>query len=198
MKNYLLPGSLLFLAAGLLTWALQEFIGEVIVSPLLYIFWFGYLIFETIPQVVIWGLFIFLALLMSGRSLFRGLAPSRPARHRPTENKGRIESWQKLIEAAQRKTYYRWQLAQPLRELTLNILAHHQHQELEQIQQRLREERLELPPEINNYLQASIVSFSHFVVPTPGYGSKPPVSPLELEPERIIQFLEDKFERLSD
>jgi len=187
-----LPLAIILLLAALLAPFLRDFIREVIVIPLLYLFWLGLLLAESIPQAGFWGCFVGLALLIAGRSLLRSprLAPRR--RGTKTASPGRIETWVKLLQQARQEPYYRWRLAQRFRELTLDTLAHAEHLSRKQVRQRLAEGQLGLPPEIRAYLQASLRSFSHLPAASPSFRSRPPASPLDLEPERIVQFLEEQ------
>ncbi len=193
MRNRLLPLGLILLLAGLLTPVLQNFIGETIVGPLLYLLWVGRLIFASIPQVVIWGLFFIIALLIAGRSLYQKQPPLRRIRRPPPPDQGRIERWAKLIHQADQENYYRWQLAQHLRKLTLEAVAHEERLTAKQVQQHLADNKLNLPPDIQAYFQASTISFTHFSEPTRRPWSRTTTSPLDLDPERVVRFLEDKF-----
>jgi hypothetical protein len=194
-RRRLLPLALILIVAGLLTLVLQEYTRQLIM-PFLFIVWIGRLLFATIPQAIIWGVFIAIALLIAARTLFKR-RPSPPAAlrsHPPPE--GRIENWARLIERSKQEAYYRWQLAQPLQALMVDVLAHRQRSTPRQIKELLAANALDLPPEIEAYLQASKTSFSHLLTDRspfrPGSGSTP--TPLDLAPEKIIQFLEDQLD----
>jgi hypothetical protein len=198
MRRRIFPLALILILAGLLTLVLQEYTRHLIM-PFLFIVWVGQLLFETIPQVIIWGLFVAIALLIAGRSLLKrsALPPMAPRSQPPPE--GRIESWARLIEQSKKETYYRWQLAQPLQELAIDILAHRQRSTPRQIKQQLvANSLLDLPPEIQAYLRASMTSFSHLLTDRSRFrpGSAP--SPLDLALEEIVQLLEDQLDYHPD
>ncbi len=194
MKNRLLPLVLILLVAGLLALLVQDLARQLIVTPLLLLYWVGRLLFESIPQIIIWWLFLFIALLAAGRSLFQHRrAQPRPPKKKKT-NPERIENWVKLLQDADQETYYKWQLAQHMQELILAALAYHERLTPKEIRHRLAEEKLEIPPEIRAYLEASMTSFSHLIGPRSLFRPEARATPLELEMEQIIQFLEDKVD----
>jgi hypothetical protein len=198
-KRRLLPLALIFIVAGLLTLVLQDYTRQLIM-PFLFTVWIGQILLATIPQAIVWGIFIALALLVAARTLLiRRPSPSSAVRSQPPPE-GRIEHWAGLIERSKQEAYYRWQLAQPLQALMVDVLAHRQRSTPRQIKDQLAANRLDLPPEIQAYLQASKTSFSHLLTDRsrfrPGSGSTP--TPLDLAPEKIIQFLEDQLDHHPD
>ena len=195
MRRRLLSLALILILAGLLTLGLQEYTRQLIM-PFLFTVWIGQLLFETIPQVIIWGIFVAIAVMIAGRSLFKRSAslPTAPRSQPPPE--GRIASWARLIEQSKRETYYRWQLAQPLQELAIDILAYRQRSTPRQIKQQLVANPLDLPPEIQAYLQASMTSFSHLLADRSRF--RPAPTPLDLALEEIVQYLEDQLDYHPD
>jgi hypothetical protein len=195
MRSRLLRLGLLLLLAGLLTPFLKDFIRDVLLLPLLYITWLGRLVLASLPQVIIWGSLFIFALFVAGRSLLiqsrRRLQTYRPVTLPP----GRLESWANLIDRAGQDRYARWRLARQLRKLTLAVLAQNKRQPLPQLTQELTEGRLNIPGEIQAYLQASLTSFSYFAPARFRFWFQaPPASPLDLDPEQIVRFLEDQYE----
>lgn len=194
-KNLVILALILFLAA-LLTPLVRDYSRQWI-SPLLYIAWVGRLLLAGIPQVVWWVLLLTVALFIAGRTLLSYWSRPQPPERTAAVPPGRIESWAALIRQADQEIYYQWQLAQPLQELTLAVLAHTERVSPTEIKSRLSRNDLELPPDIQTYLQASMTSFSHLVPPS-RFGVGAPPSPLALDPEHIIRFLEDKLDHRID
>jgi hypothetical protein len=187
---------LAILLAGLLTPFLKDFVGEVVVLPLLYGIWFGRLVIDSIPQAVIWAVFVAAALLVAGRSLLNRRSDWKENRELPTVYPGRIKSWAWLIDRAGQEHYARWRLARELRKLTIASLAQETGWSEEQTNQMLKEDRLNLPPDIQAYLQASMTSFSHFSPTRFLFWTRPAAaSGLELDPERVVQYLEERHDR---
>ena len=197
MRKHLLPLVAILTIAGILTILLQDYAQDFI-APILFLLWIGRLLVESIPQAVLWGIFIIIAVLIAGRSLFkRGSIPRSTRRAEPAPL-GRIESWVTLIQQADQETYYKWQLSQPLSELIVAVLAHHERLTPKQIRGKLASKSLDLPPELQAYLQASMTSFSHLLAPRSRFRAGPQPSPLDLNPGQIAQFLEDKLDYQPD
>jgi hypothetical protein len=194
MRNRFLPLGLILLLAILLTLVSHNYMREAIVSPLLYLFWIGRLIFESIPQIVIWALFLFIALLVAAKSLVKKRSHSEQSQPPQTPEPERIEGWLKLLRRANQDDYYKWQLAQRLQKLTLEALAHNERLEPKQMRQDLAAGRLDIPPEIQAYLGAGMTSFSHFLGAKSRIQLRRQSSPLDLKPEQVIKFLEDKVD----
>lgn len=194
MKARFFRLALVLLLAALITPFLKDFIRDVLLLPLLYAAWLARIVFDSIPQLAIWIVFLIIALLIALRSL-SGRRLARPeTRERPVTVVGRIESWAHLIDRAGQEHYARWRLARELRKLALAILAAEKQLSTEQIKQQLTEGRLDMPPEIRAYLLASMTSFS-YLSPTRFWFRKKPAgsSALDLDPEQVLQFLEERY-----
>ena len=193
MRKRLLPLGVILLTAILLAPLFRNFIREVVVIPLLYVFWIGRIIFDTIPQTGFWGCFLLIALLMASASLLKKSKLQSRIYEVKTVQPGRVETWANLIRQATEEDYYRWRLAQPLRELILETLAHEARLTSKQIKRRLTDDQLDIPPEIRAYLQASLLSLSYLSAPRFRFRSRRLTSPLNLDPERVVKFLEDRY-----
>ncbi len=190
MKNRLLPLGLILLLAALLAPVFRNFVREVIVIPLLYVFWIGRFIFEAIPQVWLWSACFAVFLMILGIGLL-GKQKVKPKTLLPVEaNEGRVLGWAKLIRRAEQDDYFKWRLAQHLQKVTLNAIAHHQGQSLKQTRQQLRQGKLDMPPELQAYFQASLQSLGHLPPPKRFFNTKT-TTPLDLDPMQVVQFLED-------
>ncbi len=194
MRKYLPSLLAILLASLLLTMLLQNLVGRAIVEPLLYFYWIGQLILASIPQPFIWGAFLLVALFIAARSLLSRSTPARSRPRRRAADQDRIEGWHILLSQAHQETYYQWQLAQRLQKLAVAILAHHQKRPAKEIKQGLSSHSLDMPPEILAYLAAGMTPFSHFTGSDSILPTKKEPTPLDLDPERVIQFLEEQFE----
>ena len=193
MRERFLPAVLLIGVVVGLTLILRDLLDERLITPLFYLAWVSGLILLSVPQSIIWGLFLIVALMIAARSLLRRRSRSKPTPPPRRIETGRIEPWLKLIRQAEQEPYYRWQLAQRLRNITLDALAHEMRLPLKQIRRKLTQDELDLPPDIQRYLQASRTSFGHFTPKRRLFSSQPDPSPLDLPPEKIAQFLEERF-----
>lgn len=196
-RRHLVPLALILIVAGLLTLVLQDYARQLI-RPLLFIAWIGRLLFGAVPQAFIWAIFIAIVLVVAIRSLLKRRPPAPPAPRRQPSAEGRIERWATLIEQSRQETYYRWQLAQPLRALVIDVLAHRRRLMPGQVKQQLAAGSVELPPEIQAYLLASMTSFSRLLTDRSRFRPERTPSPLDLSPEKIAQFLEDQLDYHPD
>lgn len=193
MRGRLLLLGLLLLLTILLTPLLQGLIRSIL-TPLLYLFWIGLLLGRSVPQEILWGVFVFMALLIALMSLSQKPVRSRrsPAPKAPPPE--RIAGWAKLMRQSKQEPYYRWQVAQHLRRLTLEALAQNERTTSKEIQQQLMAGQLDLPPEIEAYLKASLTSFNRLSEVAPRSRFSKSASPLDLEMEEFITFLEQRFQ----
>jgi hypothetical protein len=200
MKRRLLSLLVILALAGLLTLVIGDWLRQVIVIPLLYVVWIGRLIFESISQLVIWVLFLLILLPLALKSLFKEKPPAAAVQPPEMLPSKRIGDWLYLLRQAHKDIYYRWQLAQQVQKLTVSALAQAERISPRLARQRLAEGDLDMPPELQAYLQAGVISFAHVVTPKarlrPWQQSKP--SPLDLDPARAIKFLEDNFDDYPD
>lgn len=188
------PLALLLILAGLLAYVIQDFVDQAILTPLLYFYWLARLLLAAISQKIIWGIFLGVALVITGRTLWRWRSRSRQVQRGAKPQPGRIEAWLKLIRQADQEVYYKWQLAQQLRRLTLGAIAREQRLSRREIRQRLRDNTLDLPPTLQAYFEASTKSLGHLPPSGPTWlRSRSTPTPLDIDPEQITQFLEEKF-----
>ncbi len=197
MKKHWKKIAIILPAAAILSFFLQSLMRESIVEPLLYLVWIGQLIFLSIPQVTLWALFLLIIVVVALGSLHKKEPP--PPRVPPPDT-GRVErigKWTTALQRADEDFYYQWQLAQKLQRLTVEALANNERVDPYEIRQRLERGTDKIPPDILTYLQAGMTSFSHFAGNKKSrlrFGLKKQASPLDLDPEHVIQFLEDTLE----
>ncbi len=192
MKKRLLTAGLILLAAIVIAPAFRNVVREVIVIPLLYMFWIGRFIFEAIPQIGLWGAFFTICLLILGVSLLVGNRKRKSTAPVTVEAyPGRVEGWAHLIDRAAQDDYFKWRLAQQLQKLALSAVAHQKGQSFKQTRQQFRQGDLDMSPELKAYFQASLRSLGHLPSPKRFYHTKRSASsPLDLDPIHVVRFLE--------
>jgi hypothetical protein len=203
MRRRLVLLGLVLLMAAPLVLVLRDFAREAIVVPLLYVLWLGRLLFRSIPQPLLWSLFLTLALLVVARSLGGREGPARGMREAQAESPGRVRVWARRIQLADRGDYSRWRLAHYLRTLILDVLAHRERLTPEQLRRRLETGEVHAPPAVQAYLQAGLM-------PMPSgplgllsrlrqqFRSRAQVSLLDPSLESAVQFLENQLEVSHD
>jgi hypothetical protein len=201
-RRLLLLGLILLLAAPLVL-VLRDFAREAIVVPFLYVLWLGRLLFRSIPQPLLWSLFLALALSVAARSLGRRERPARGTREAEAESPGRVRVWARRIQLAARGDYSRWRLAHYLRKLILDVLTHRERLTPEQLRRRLGTGEVVVPPAVQAYLRAGLMP-----MPSGPMGllsrlrqrlrSRARTSPLDADLESAVQFLENQLEVSHD
>ena len=207
-RRLLLAGLVLLLAIPIM-FVLRGVAREMIVVPLLYFLWLGRLLWQSLPQALLWILFLALGLYLAAKSLSVGR--DRTHRMRPVRKPaideagypGSVAVWARRVELAGRREYYRWYLAQHLGRLAQEVLAYRARLAPDQVKshQVLREDRLDVPPEIRAYFEAGQqltpprrVRFPRLSRLASRLRSPAESPPLDLDPERAIRFLERQLE----
>lgn len=195
-RRLLILGGIL-LGVVLLALLLRGVVRQAVLMPLLYTWWVGRLLYRSVPQLVFWVLFMVGALLILWRSLFRRAGdPPKTTGVVLEERMGPVQTWARWLRRARSSYYSRWRLARLLAELTQEILIYQNQMTPTDARQSLEMGSLEAPPEVRAYLQAGqgrryFTRFSELAYRLSGRGRH---SPLELDPERAVQFLEERLE----
>lgn len=194
-NNRLLPLGLILLVAVLALFvpAFRTFVREIIVIPILYVFWVGRFLFLTIPQTLLWHVFFAVFLLIMAVGLIERKKPQPQKMNVKEDYPGRIEAWAGLINKASQHNYFKWRLAQRLQKVTLRAIAHNKGQTVKQTRRQLREGALNLPSDLHAYFLASVQSLSHLSPQKRFFATRPKPSPLDLDLHRVIQFLDTLY-----
>ena len=194
--QYLLP--VLILAIPL-TLALNGVARDVIATPVLYIFWIARLVLLSVPQTVIWALLLALALVAGLKGIDSGWRPGRRAATAETGHPGRVATWARWIQHAPHGNYSKWHLSHEFGSLMLDVLSTRDRLTRRQFRQRLEAGELSMPPEIQAYLLAGVQPVSSkpsrlFARLAQRRVQGAQTSPLDLDPESVVRFLEDQLE----
>lgn len=200
MRRYL-PLAIVLLVTAVLVVSLDNFLQEMIIQPLLYIFWFGGLVLSSLHQSVFWSLLLLVVLVLILRSLGRGpnVPVTVPEKRYPTQ--GQVRRWMGLLERAESQRFARWNLAQSLRKLAQETLNPDDRQGRGK---RPIDFEQSLRPDIAEYFNAKLppaqgLSLLQRLQIKPTGSSNPvPSHPLDLDPEVVVAFLENEAGRLAD
>ncbi len=200
MRARLFPLALALVLTAALTLLLRGLVRELIILPLLQLYWVVRILLESIPQLLLWSLFVGVALLIAGGSLIGWRRAQERAEAAQREQPGRVAAWARWIRQAEEGDYSRWRLAHRLGGLALDLLAYRQQCPPEQVKRQLEEGSLAMPPEVRAYLQAGLGRglwgpSSHLSLLWRRLRGAPPPSPLDVELEAVIRFLETQLER---
>ena len=174
---------------------LKEFVRDVIIIPLFRLIRFV----DDLPQDILWFFSIGVMVFFAYKSLIHWRLPRFKDRTRKIERTGQIDAVAGLIKRSQKGGYYREHLAQYLCDLILETLAYRERVTTDIIKERLNSGTMDVPHDILSYLKAGTheVHFARkrkgILLQTDTYGSIP-----DLDPERIVTFLENHLEHRSE
>lgn len=198
-------GLVLAAALGL---ALREFVGDTILMPILFIAWLAQLVFNSLPGWFWWAWFVIIAIIIAQRSL--------RVRPRDTERLhesrapviGPVQAWAERLRATRsRNVYFRWLVARDLAdvssELAEVLTLRHATQDEAPAATRSRNADLTAPPEIASYLRMGLGTPPSGPVRPPvsftrPWRAKQELTPLDLDPEKVVAFLEGQLEGRYD
>jgi hypothetical protein len=186
-----IAAALLLLLIALLAILFRDVAREIIVLPILYLFWLFGVLWRSIPQSLIWGIFVIVALRVAvGALLARRRRAELHAGQQDTVHWGRARVWSRWVRLSARGGYEQRRLARYLSELALAAIAQHEHLPLEDTRAALEGGTLDVPSEIRDYILAALAG------PAPArFGglrerlqSRP--AALRLDAAEVVRFLE--------
>jgi hypothetical protein len=203
-KTLLVLVAIILLLAIPLWLLLLDEVRQVLLGPLLPFVQAGQLLSQAIPQALLWALGLLLAGAVALRSLNWRPGPA-PQRSTTTGGStGPVRAWTHWLREQGQGGYFKKRLAHRLGRLAVQALAPYERLTAQQARRLL--DRLDAPPEIRAYLQA-------------GFEPEPPAtltgsrilarlksrirvntqrSPLDLDPEEVVRFLETQLEVYND
>jgi len=186
----------------LLTFAVRDFIRNTLALPLSYMLWLAEIIIQSIPQIWFWAVGLIVMLSIAMRSLDRDRRPvpaAPPASGHVTH--GRLAIWNERIAMLLCGKYSRQRFGYFIGKLILDVLSYEKRLSIRDVERRLDQGELELPPAVQDYLLARL---------KPGLSStkmplftrlkrflgleKPLETQLSTELESVIKFLEEQLE----
>jgi Na+-transporting methylmalonyl-CoA/oxaloacetate decarboxylase gamma subunit len=188
---------LLLLLGALVAYFIQDFVRQTLLYPLVYLYWSLRLVYEGVPGIVWWFILLGILLLLALSSLKRRKEPPGLAPEANNQIPSRPQTWMRRLKNKNQGDYFSWQLAREISTLALTCLADRNRLTPAAARDELLAGRFNLPQHIQAYLLAGSLpnSYNQYLemktnIQLPGTGS-----PLELDPEEIISFLEAEQER---
>ena len=201
MRERLPVLGLALLLIGLLALIINGTIGEMVVLPLLLLWWAAQVLYQSIHQALLWGAFILIAVLLVAKSFPKGSAPLSPAEPQ-AQAQGRVADWSRWLHDFGRDEHSRWRLAQCLSQLAIETLAFREQCAPQEISQRLRDGSLDIPAQLRAYINAGSAPYA----PRPrlrfrlfGRPAQSTVraGPLAINPEQVIAYLEEIMQQMT-
>jgi hypothetical protein len=178
---------------------LKDLVQDVLLVEVLRVVWGMRILFESLPQLPIWLLLVFLGLLVAVRSLLGRPRPGPLSVDEEGQNRGQISRLAGRIRRSAGSGYYRWHLARHLRTMVLDALAYEYRLTPEEVRRRLDSGALDAPPEVLAYLYAGLApvySRSSCLLWRLRDRLASSVQSTTIDPDllRVVEFLEDRFE----
>ena len=180
--------------------------GQVLIRPLIYLYWVLGVIYRYVPQPILWLLLVLVMIYLSLGHLVGRLdepAGQSPRRVRPAQ--GPVQELATQIERKEGGIYFKWQIARTLGQIAMDMQELRLHN---------RSRKLELDgngtsPQVQRFLDAGLnTSFSDYPLPTglplpaglnlPGRSKTTPVTPFDGDIGPVIDYLESKMENDDD
>jgi hypothetical protein len=185
-----------FLLILVLAYLSMDFVRLYLIEPIIYILRIENILYEALPQAVWWGIFLLIVGVIAFRSLVRNvLYPAKIKENLRGEHSSRARTWSRWIELSQRGNYSKWLLARHLANLAVRIIAHQDRLSPEKVRKNLVDSESNLPPQVLAYFQVGLgsPSFRHYSDLLALFNSSRTMSPLEIDPEIIVNYLENNF-----
>lgn len=141
---------------GLVTLLLKDFIVNSVLIPFEQVIWACSTLIEAIPDVVWWGIFI-LVLLVIILKQFSGISNDLQITVNYSDKQSdSLFTWNKRSFFRPVNAYQRWKLERRVSELAIEILADENRTSIEHTKQNILEGKLELPAEVLKIIQSGL------------------------------------------
>ncbi len=224
-KRLVLAAAVLLVILLVLLFYARDVIREVVVLPVSYLFWAGGILLRTTPQFFFWIALLLILALAAFRSLSgkrKETAPTPPELFEMEATRdagGRVMFWAIKVNLMRQTNgaYYLNTFHNTLGKLLLEVLAHRYRLTSLQVEERLRDGTLNVPPEVREYALTGMGRFEpdqigflaylwrrvrEFVnMLTAGMKSSAPETLLgrdDSQVARILEYIEEELEVRND
>jgi len=159
---------LILLVSSVVLFWLRDVVREVVVLPLSYLFFVAGILIDSTPQLFFWLAVLLIAFWIAYRSISskrRAVPPlGMPIKNdldRLGQFSGRVSFWTTKVAQMRRynSSYYQSTFHQSLSRLVTDLMAHRYRLSQFQVEERLRSGLLEVPPDVRDYILASMGRF---------------------------------------
>lgn len=187
----------IFMVAGIGAGAflLRRFVSYYVITPIVFAVRIERLLFNAIPEVVFWSFFLLIGLILAVNSLpIKSLFLTKPPQTgEKLESRSRqISKW---IRTSEKSEYSKWMLARQLSSLAFDLLMYQERISLQDVRKFMRRNKSAIPDEVHDYILAGmdVPSFRHYSEMVSNYHQNSLTSPLDINPEIVIDFLETRI-----
>lgn len=192
------------LAALIIAFLLRDVVEQLIIRPLVYLFWWLGIAYRYIPQPLIWLLLVlFLIYLALGR-LADQLGPPGERKEETRPMRGPVLELARQIDRRHGGIYFKWQVARTLGQMALELqeLRSHTHS------RKLETGSLAISAQVRNYLEAGLnTSFADYPMQSRrslaslfrrGKTEPAEITPFDGDIDAVIDYLEAGMENYDD
>jgi uncharacterized MAPEG superfamily protein len=199
MRKRLWLVGLVFLLAIPLIFLVRDFVRDVILVELLRMIWTVRILLDSLPQVLVWAVFLMILLNLAVTSLLRVRRGRRVKSEPSLDSVGQVQFLAMRIRSATQGEFYAWNLVRYLSKVVADVLAYDQGTTSDRAAWLVRSDEFQAPDEVRTYLQigrtsrprksGGLLSRLRQLVA----GSLEP-RPSDRSLESVVRFLEDKLE----
>jgi hypothetical protein len=198
-----IPLLIVLAATAVLAFVIRDFVRQVIVLPLVYVGWFGWIVLTNLPFWIFWAVLLLVMVAIAGASLRRPERYRRPAPPPDALPQGPVTTWYKLLDQAERSTTAQRRLARGLGQVLWRVRYPDLPYNEALFLQHADDAALALPPEMRAYFHAGLQRDTpavprrlrrldrHRVQGTDQH--RDPHDALDLPPSEAVTFLEDEL-----
>lgn len=198
------------LIVAVVAFLIRDYVRFYVAPFVLYVLWITQLLISSLPQALLWAVFLIVAFVLAWRSLLQ-------TRHRTVRKErpanvyfGRVEELARMIEQAGSGDYFARRLERQVSDLTFETLGHGDKLTPPQAQQAVEKERGRIPSLIHEFLQRTTAQRTSGVDMMTQYNnrftaaadrvlrqarSQPAVSP---DVDAVIAYMEQQLEVKGD
>jgi len=185
----------LILVGLLVVLLLSDFVRETVAIPIWYLVWLGGLVIRSLPQQLLWGVFVVVSFLIVFVSLSQ-VSDSEQDQEEASSHTGPVLDQLSTLRRLGKGVYFRWRLAHDLRQRVIDILAYTERISPEEMEERLMDGGYEVPDVVEQLLIAGLPSGLPGPISLTDRLFRPgrATAHLNVDFDAVIRFLETKLE----
>jgi hypothetical protein len=185
--------ALIAASAGVLVLAflLRAAVYEGVILPLAQLFWWLRVLYRAVPQVVYWVILIVVLVYLVISTFALHLPEIQRSGNSGGLRVGKVQQVSFWLTRSRRGIFSRWQVANLLANIALDILSSRSSSGRRGL--RLAGAGWDPPPQVQGYLETALKT-TYADYPRPGVFSGEPHTPLDSDPEPIVDYLESLME----
>ncbi|MCP4140771.1 MAG: hypothetical protein GY755_10855 [Chloroflexi bacterium] len=186
----------IFLVFGVLILAfpLQGVVQKMIIAPLMYVFWLLGIIYNGLPQVLLWSGLLVIIFIIGLFSFINIPRPRWRIRRKEKDEPGPIEALAANISQNDQGVYFKWRLANRIGFVARDWLAYREGKEKKWKANTLEGRNWHPEEDVQRYLSVGLNgSFADYPRPRNPF-SKGKKTPLDIDPNKALDYLESHME----